>query len=159
MGDGKNLKELLKEKNTSVKELSLLTGIKPSTLYSCIKCDSNIRFDNALRIANVLNVAITDICTTHPFASGITEDEIYPTIKDKLGILDNNRVKVYINASLMPLMKLYGKNELPEVDKLLTYFYMLNDQCREEVVDFLMFKLNKGKDPKREEEVKSIKTW
>lgn len=159
MGDGKRLKEILDEKGTNVRQLAFLTGIKATTLYSCIQKDSNIRFDNALRIANVLNIEPEEICSASPFSGDLKEEEIYPTINDKLGILDNNRVKVYINNSLLPLMKLYGKNDLPEVDKLLTYFYMLNDDCRKEVVDFLMFKLKSGKDPDRESQVKEIKTW
>ena len=52
-----------------------------------------------------------------------------------------------------------GKTGISDVDKMLTYFYMLNDESRKEVVDFLMFKLNSGKDPEREEQIKQFKKW
>lgn len=159
MGDGRRLKEILDEKGTNVRQLSFITGIKASTLYSCIQKDSNIRFDNALRIANTLGIDPMEICSSSPFSGDLKEEEIYPTINDKLGILDKNRVSVYLKNSMKPLMELYGKNELPEVDKLLTYFYILNDESRKEVVDFLMFKLKSGKDLEREEAIKKIKTW
>lgn len=157
MGDGKRLKEILDEKGTNVRQLSFITGIKASTLYSCIQKDSSIRFDNALRIANYLNIDPMEICSSYPFSGDMTEDEIYPTIKDKYGFLDNSRIRSYLKFTLYPLMQLYGKNELPDVDKFLTYFYMLNDESRKEVIDFLMFKLKKGKDPEREAKVRSIK--
>lgn len=69
------------------------------------------------------------------------------------------RVKGYTQYSLLPLMELYGKTGISDIDKMLTYFYMLNDESRKEVVDFLMFKLNSGKDPEREEPIKQFKKW
>ncbi len=159
MGDGKRLKEIINEKGTNVRKLSIITGISASTLYTCIDHDSNIRFDNALRIANALDIDVKEICSALPFSGDLEEDEIYPTIHDTYGILDENRIKTYLKGSLLPLMRLYGKNELPEIDKLLTYFYMLDDDARKEVANFIDFKLKTNKDKEREEEVKNIKTW
>ena len=46
--------------------------------YSTIQKDSFIRFDNALRIANVLGIDPYEICTAVPFSGEISEDELYP---------------------------------------------------------------------------------
>ena len=159
MGDGARLKEILDDKNISVRRIASSTGISAQTLYSIIKKDSNIRFDNALRIANELDIEVSEICNANPFSGELTEDEIYPTIHDPKGLLDKNRVKVYLKNSLFPLMLLYGKNAMPDVDKLLTYFYMLDDEARQEVIETLNFKLQYHKDPERAAQVKDIKTW
>ena len=63
MGDGKNLKKILDEQEKSVRWLAKETTISPTTLYSIIQKDTAIRFDFALRIANVLNVEVSDICS------------------------------------------------------------------------------------------------
>ena len=36
------------------------------------------------------------------------------TVKDPTGILDASRVKTYLLYSMYPLMKLYGKNAMPD---------------------------------------------
>jgi len=154
MGDGKKLKEILDSKNTNVRQIAKATGISATTLYSIIQKDSNIRFDFALRLANELEIYVNEIC------AAITEEEIYPTLPDGLnGALDGNRVKVYLKNSLYPLMYLFGKNSMPDVDNLLTSFYQLDDEARKEVVETIQFKLQYHKDKERAEQVKQIKGW
>lgn len=75
------------------------------------------------------------------------------------GALDGNRVKVYLKNSLYPLMYLFGKNSMPDVDNLLTSFYQLDDEARKEVVETIQFKLQYHKDKERAEQVKQIKGW
>ena len=107
-----------------------------SSVYSIIQKDSNIRFDFALRLANELEIDMNEICAASPFSGAITEEEIYPTLPDGLnGALDGNRVKVYLKNSLYPLMYLFGKNSMPDVDNLLTSFYQLDDEARKEVAE------------------------
>lgn len=159
MGDGKNLKELLNKKGMTVKELAKSTGLNASTLYSIINKDTNIRFDYGLRIANELNVDVNEICLYSPFSGDLTEDEIYMTIKDPTGILDASRVKTYLLYSMYPLMKLYGKNAMPDLDHICTSFYQLDDEGRKAVVDIIETMLKIHKDPKRAEDVRNIKGW
>ena len=159
MGDGKNLKELLQKQGKTVKELSKATGIKTTTLYSIIQKDSNIRFDYGLRIANELNVDVNEICLYSPFSGDLTEDEIYMTVKDPTGILDASRVKTYLLYSMYPLMKLYGKNAMPDLDHICTSFYQLDDEGRKAVVDIIETMLKIHKDPKRAADVRNIKGW
>ena len=160
MGDGKKLKEYLDEKGTNVRRIAKETGISATTLYTIIQKDSNIRFDFALRLANALDIDVNEICSASPFSGAITEEEIYPTLPDGLnGALDASRVKTYLKNSLYPLMYLFGKNSMPDVDNLLTSFYQLDDEARKEVVETIQFKLQYHRDPERAEQVKQIKGW
>ena len=159
MGDGKRLKEFLDSKGTNVRQIAKATGINGSTLYAIIQKDSNIRFDYALRLANELDIDVNEICSASPFSGELSEDEIYPTFKDKMGLLDSSRVKTYLRGSLLPLMELYGKNCMPDVDNLLTSFYQLDDEARNEIIETIKLKLQYHRDSKRAEDVKNIKGW
>ena len=160
MGDGSNLKKYIDEKGTNVRRVAKATGISATTLYSIIQKDSNIRFDFALRLANELEIDVNEICQAAPFSGELKEEEIYPTIPNALGgLLDANRVKVYLKNSLYPLMFLFGKNSMPDVDNLLTSFYQLDDEARLEIVDTIQMKLKYHKDPERADQIKQIKRW
>ena len=63
MSDSKKLVKILKEKELCVKEVALEAGLPPTTVYSIIQRDGNIRFDIALRLARVLDVYVGDICS------------------------------------------------------------------------------------------------
>ena len=160
MGDGKNLKKYLDEKGTNVRKIAKATGISATTLYSIIQKDSNIRFDFALRLANELQIDVNEICSASPFSDTIKEEEIYPTLPDGLNVaLDASRVKTYLKNSMYPLMYLFGKNSMPDVDNLLTSFYQLDDESRQEVVETIRLKLQYHRDPERAEQIKQIKGW
>jgi len=159
MGDGKRLKEIIDAKGTNVRQVAKAVGMNASTIYAIIKKDSHIRFDYALRLANELGIDVNEICSASPFSGEITEDEIYPSIKDSKGFLDTSRVKSYLVNSLLPLMKLYGKNEMVSVDWLLTSFYKLDDEARFEIIKMVEAKLEFHTDPKRAKDVENIKSW
>jgi len=61
-----------------------------------------------------------------------------------------------LEGSLTPLLKLYGPTAMPDVDKLLTDFYKLDDEARSEVIQFLNMKKKTHQDPKRVSDVKKI---
>ena len=159
MGDGQNLKRGLEEHGTNIKRIAKITGITSSTLYTIVKRDSNLRYDWALRIANILNIEPEEICQNSPFSGGLSKEDVYPSVKDPKGILDNMRVKGYMESSLMPLLKLYGPTAMPDVDKLLTDFYQLNDDARSEVIQFLNMKRKNHRDPDRVKDIKKIPGW
>lgn len=160
MGDGKKLKEYIDQKGTNVRKVAKATGISPTTLYSIIQKDSHIRFDNALRLANHLEIDVNEICSASPFSGEITEAEMYPTFPDGLnGALYSTRVKTYLRGSMYPLMQLFGPNTIPDVDNLLTSFYQLDDESRKEIVETVKFKLQYHRDPERTEQIKQIKKW
>ena len=160
MGDGKKLKEILDSKGINVRELSRMTGISHSSIYTSINRDSNIRFDYALRIANALDIDVNEICSASPFSGEVTEDEIYPTFPDGIhGVLENSRIKTYLIQSLSPLMHLFGSDKMPDIDNLLTSFYTLNDEARAEIIETIKIKQKFSSDPKRKEEIKNIQNW
>lgn len=160
MGDGLKLKKYLDEKGTNVRQIAKATGISATTLYTIIQKDSNIRFDFALRLANELEIDVNEICSAVPFSGELKEEEIYPTLPNGLnGALDSSRVKTYLKNSMYPLMHLFGKNSMPDVDNLLTSFYQLDDEARKEVVETIQFKLQYHRDPERAEQIKQIKGW
>lgn len=159
MGDGLKLKKFLDEKGTNVRQIAKQTGISPTTLYSIIQKDSNLRFDWALRIANILEIEVDEICEANPFSGKISVEEIYPTLGEFNGILDASRVRGYLKSSILPLMHMYGPNGMPDVDNLLTSFYQLNDEARNEIVEMIKVKLKYQRDPQRAEDIKSIKGW
>ena len=159
MSDGQNLKRILDEKNTNVRKIAKLTGISATTLYSAIQKDTHIRFDNALRLANALGVDVDEICTSVPFSGDIQKEEIYPSVPEWLGSLDESRVKSYTKFSLYPLMMLYGSVAMSDVDNLLTSFYQLDDEARQEIIATIKLKLQFHRDPERAEQVKQIKKW
>lgn len=85
---------------------------------------------------------MNEICSASPFSDTIKEEEIYPTLPDGLnGALDASRVKTYLKNFMYPLMYLFGKNSMPDVDNLLTSFYQLDDEARQEVVETIRLKL------------------
>ena len=62
MGLGTNLKEILKNKNMTIKELSAQTGISLNTLYSITKRDGNMaRFDIIKKICEALNISESEL--------------------------------------------------------------------------------------------------
>ena len=61
MASGNKLKELIKEKNISVAELSRKTEISAQTLYSTINRDGNMSFETLKKIAAALNVSIYEL--------------------------------------------------------------------------------------------------
>ncbi len=64
------------------------TGIAPTTLYSIIQRDTSVRFDHALRIANILGIDITQICKENPYDEG----EVLPQpLSDLNGLTTNIR--------------------------------------------------------------------
>ena len=108
---------------------------------------TNVRFDFALRLANEFEIDVNEICSASPFSGAITEEEIYPLPNRLNGALDGNRVKTYLKNSMYPLMYLFGKNSMPDVDNLLTFFYQLDDEARKEVLETIQFKLQYHRDP------------
>ena len=118
MGYGSKLKDLLEERGMSTRQLAKAAGIAPTTLYTIIQRDTNIRYDMAIRIANVLDVPIASICDNIPYDPANT----LPTLPDMLDrliasfyVLDDNA-----RQEILDLMEMkHGKYDDPErVEKL-----------------------------------------
>lgn len=136
MGDGKKLKECLKNKGTNVRRIAKAAGIPATTLYSIIQKDSNIRIEYALLLASALGVDIHEICS-----NGLDLNTIQELSCKWKQNLDSNAVKSYVINSFYPLLHLFGEESIPDVHKLLTSFYQLDDGARAEVVAMMRAKL------------------
>lgn len=90
MGYGKVLKEILDEKQMSVKTLSRNTGVPAPTIYSIIRRDTPIRYDTALRFANTLDIPLATICNENPYNE---EDKSLPEVGKLVGMSDQRSKK------------------------------------------------------------------
>lgn len=59
--------------------------------------------------------------------------------------LDSNAVKSYVINYFYPLLHLFGEESIPDVHKLLTSFYQLDDEARAELVEMVRIKWNTTK--------------
>ena len=153
MGYGKNLKNILEEKEMTVKELSRRAGISATTLYSVLARDSSVRYDHALRIANILGISTDLICKENPLAEGATLPELLP---EAGGLLTDTNKKSYIKHRTTDILMLYDYDELPQVDQLLADFYVLDDQSRADIFDILSLTKKRHSDKHRSDKLKKI---
>lgn len=161
VGDGSKLKQILDDKNMTITRLAKETGMNQQTLYSIVKRDSYIRYDFALRIANVLEIDVNDICEDNPYKEiEVGDKEILPSFPTELsGILDNNRLKRYVTGQMLPLFSFFGIDKMPEVDRHLVNYYRLTDEARHELDQYLEFMLQSKEDPEHANNIKSIKDF
>lgn len=141
MGDGKRLKEIIESKGTNVRSVGMSADISPTTLYSIIKNDSNIRLDYAIKLASVLKVPVWEFCEVFDDKNDFDLEVLN---KD---LWENNYHK---NVTELVLSK-FNKDDMEKVDILLRSFYMLNDSAREDMLGIIKVLLgnNNNKDYKR----------
>ncbi|MCR4647979.1 MAG: helix-turn-helix domain-containing protein [Lachnospiraceae bacterium] len=150
MGYGQNLKEILDSKDMTVKQLALKTKIAPTTLYSIIQRDAAIRFDTALKIANVLDVPVNSLCKDNPYDDMETLPEL-PKIKK------NSANDAYMSDRTKYVLRLFDYEDLPKVDELIVDLYILDDNARKDLFDYIKMMKKNHTSPEREAEVKKIK--
>jgi len=154
MGDGEKLKKLLTEKGMTVVELSKRSKIAKTTLYSIISHNSNIRYDFALRIANALNIDVSEICNTDNLY--ITADTLPQPPETKTEKGEMKLKKHWAKYRTGDIIALFKQKELPVIDKLLSDYYVLNDKGRKELLKYLDYQLTTNKDKDREQKRKEI---
>lgn len=141
MGDGKRLKEIIESKGTNVRRVGMSAGISPTTLYSIIKNDSNIRLDYAIKLSDALDVPVWEL-------SGACDKEKI----SEMNLPDENlwMERHLINVTGKILSK-FSMEDMSKADILLRTFYMLNDSSREDVLGIITVLLgnNNNKDYNR----------
>ncbi len=74
---GSTLKQILKEQNTNINELSRRLNVSPQTLYSMVKRDNQkVDFDLMIRICSELNVPVERMCEDVSLPSLPDSDEL-----------------------------------------------------------------------------------
>ena len=61
INSGNDLKDLLKERNLNVRKVSMMAGIRPSTLYAVVQQDRKPSLGILLKLAEVLPIRIDNI--------------------------------------------------------------------------------------------------
>ena len=135
----------------TVKELARKADIAPTTLYSIIQRDAAIRFDTALRISNILDIPINSICKDNPYEDMETLPKL-PSDKERLMI--NMEKKAYFSDRTLKIIKRFDYTELPMIDQLIAYFYVLDDAARKDVFEYLKIMKKNHSDPKRYDDLK-----
>jgi len=151
MGYGIKLKNILDEKKMSVRQLANACGIAPTTLYSIIQRDTDIRYDFALRIANVLDIPVASLCSDMPYDPETT----LPGIPEMFG--KEYGKKMYFANRTLEIAKLFNLEEFPMLDRLIAEFYVLDDESRKEIFKIIEMKHESHDDAERVEKLKGIK--
>lgn len=152
MGYGKNLKEALDSCNMTVKKLSNITGISPTTLYSIIQRDSAVRYDHAIRISNALGIDVSLICKENPYSDG---DVLPELLNDFHGLFSSLNKDTYKKYRMSTVFDLYDYKDFDKIDQLLSNFYVLDDDGRREVFDFIKIEMMRHTDKTRFEKFNS----
>ena len=143
MGYGKVLKEILDEKQMSVKTLSRNTGVPAPTIYSIIRRDTPIRYDTALRFANTLDIPLATICNENPYNE---EDKSLPEVGKLVGMSDQRSKKAYLSNRTSAIFTKFDYSDLPKVD-----------MTREELFEYITLLKKNHSDPERVKILKEIK--
>lgn len=141
MGLGKNLKEILKQKNMTIKDLSEKTGISANTLYSITKRDGKTaRFDIVDKIVTALEISPRDLLDGVKIDFGVSDSTLREILMDDLSESLFVCIKQILNSETRAhLTELY---EILQSDKqtlqlfwdLLDIFNTLNDNGKKESV-------------------------
>ena len=102
MGYGMNLRQAVMEKGISVRRLGKNTDISPDTLYSAIRRDTGLRFDQALRVAEYLGIRPEQICGQCSF---LGDRDGKARIDDLLGQVRDERKKDVLRKNMDLLME------------------------------------------------------
>ncbi len=99
MGDGQRLKAILKEKGTNVRQVAKKAEVSPTTLYTIIQKDTDIKLDLGLRLAMVLGVSVSDISSAKS-AKGVEIQDKVKVRFDARGFMDlsDDTMRRYFNA-------------------------------------------------------------
>ena len=117
MGDGQRLKAILKEKGTNVRQVAKKAEVSPTTLYTIIQKDTDIKLDLGLRLATALGVPLSKISSAKA-AQGVeilNQEKISINARDILD-LSNDMVRrcflgfaSYSAAILKAMLDIYEK--------------------------------------------------
>ena len=99
MGDGQRLKAVLKEKGTNVRQVAKKAEVSPTTLYTIIQKDTDIKLDLGLRLAKVLGIPVSDI-SSFKVSQGLEILNQEKEYMDARGVLDlpDNILQMYFST-------------------------------------------------------------
>ena len=87
INSGSDLKEVLKERNLNVRKVSMMAGIRPSTLYAVVQQDRKPSLGILLKLAEVLPIRIDNIKTRGLIGKSDASTHDLPLDEDAVRIL------------------------------------------------------------------------
>jgi len=137
MGYGKNLKTAADAYDISLRKLGLMTGISPQTLYGAVKRDNGLRYDHALRIAEILAISPDFICKHAPADEDKKAEE---HIRRAMKQLADAGKKEFICRQIQILMT-YDHEHLAAVEHLLKRFGSMDLsewECMKDIIEVIL---------------------
>ncbi len=154
MGYGKKLKAILDKKKISIRQLAHESGIAPTTLYSIVQRDTDIRYDFALKISNVLSIPVASICEDLPYGTDSDSDHTDNSF-DERGLAYYK--KMYLSDRSLKIAELFNQEDIPVLDKLISEYYVLDDEARDEILKIIKIKHANHDDDQRVKNIKNLK--
>ncbi|MCR5203625.1 MAG: helix-turn-helix domain-containing protein [Lachnospiraceae bacterium] len=87
INSGRDLKELLKERNLNVRKVSMMAGIRPSTLYAVVQQERKPSLGILLKLSEVLPIKIDSIKTRGLTGNSDASSNDLPLTEDAVRIL------------------------------------------------------------------------
>lgn len=153
MGYGKNLEDAITNKGWSIAETARRSGVNANTLRTIIHRDTSVRYDHALRLSNTLGIDINEICKENPYETG----DVLPELPSEVhGLLTEINKSGYVKNRMDKLLAIYQYDDFPIIDELLSKFYVMSDEGRRQIIDYINFLMEKNRDEARDKSLKTI---
>ena len=111
INSGNDLKDLLKERNPNVRKVSMMAGIRPSTLYAVVQQDRKPSLGILLKLAEVLPIRIDNIKKRGLTGNSDASSNDLPLTEDTVRILQRLQPeKQYMIEDMIYLL-----NEMDEI--------------------------------------------
>lgn len=111
INSGNDLKDLLKERNLNVRKISMMAGIRPSTLYAVVQQDRKPSLGILLKLAEVLPIRIDNIKKRGLTGNSDASSNDLPLTEDAVRILQRLQPeKQYMIEDMIYLL-----NEMDEI--------------------------------------------
>lgn len=92
---GLKIKEIRKRQQISQEKLAEMTNMHLKTVMRVENAQCSPSIDTIIKIANVLNVKITDLFETHDFK---TRNEIIDDIQNCINLMSDNELKTFYKS-------------------------------------------------------------
>lgn len=117
-----NLKRALRNEGMTVGELARVSGIPKSTLYSMIRRGSALRYDTAIRVAEILHIRVSSISKS-PMAGN------EPDFPDN-SVQHKNTIPQLSEGILL----LFEHSDQEDIERLLLAYYQLTGHARKTAI-------------------------
>lgn len=153
MGYGTNLANAIAAKGWSVAETSRRSGVNSNTIHTTIRRDSSVRFDHALRLSSVLGIEIHLICKENPYEQS---DAAIDSDRNSDGTFSGLSENSFDRTRITRILDLYSYSDYPELEQLLSTFYILDEEGRHQIFDMLEVQKRRHIDPEHTKKYKML---